>query len=50
MITHYTLVVIEVGHVLVGEQYDFGVVRFLGDGPAAQVFAPVIQGGAANGD
>ena len=26
-----------------GESTDFGVLRFLGDGPAAQVFAPVVR-------
>lgn len=39
-----------VGDALVGEQLDMSVVRFLGDGPAAQVLLPVIQGGAATGD
>jgi uncharacterized delta-60 repeat protein len=32
-----------VGDVLVGEQIDFGALRFLGDGPAAQVYVPVTQ-------
>ena len=39
-----------VGDVFVDEQLDVSVVRFLGDGPAAQTFMPVVQGGSAAGD
>ncbi len=39
-----------VGDALEGEQLDMSIVRFLGDGPAAQVFMPVVQGGTATGE
>ena len=36
--------IVMVAPVFQGDSEDFGVLRFLGDGPAAQVFAPVVMG------
>jgi uncharacterized delta-60 repeat protein len=35
--------IVTVEPLILGESQDFGVLRFLGDGPAAQVFAPVVR-------
>jgi uncharacterized delta-60 repeat protein len=32
-----------IGDVVVDEMFDFGIIRFLGDGPAAQVYAPMVS-------